>query len=118
MVTSLLWGEPANRGKYAKSIASQHNDVAWLRVDHTGDLRIRNKFNRIRAAGILRDADIVVVRHARNGIVHDVLEDRAESDGVEDIGLLLGGEVDALGVAPALDVEDACVGPDVLVVPD
>lgn len=116
MVASLLRGKPANRGKHAKGITSQHDDVAWLRVDHTGDLRIGDKFNRIRAAGVLRDADIVVVRNARDRVVDDVLEDRTESDCVEDVGLLLGGEVDTLGVASAFNVEDTRVGPNVFVI--
>ena len=52
-------------------------------------------------------------------IVHDdVLDDGTEADGAEDLGLLLGGEVRALGVAAALDVEHARLRPHVLVVAD
>ena len=42
----------------------------------------------------------------------------AKLDGVVDIGLLLLGEVDALGIAAAFEVEDAVIGPAVLVVTD
>jgi hypothetical protein len=51
-------------------------------------------------------------------MVDDVLEDAAKADRVVDLGLLRGGEVDAFGVTSALDVEDASVGPDVLVITD
>jgi hypothetical protein len=52
------------------------------------------------------------------GIEDNVLHHRAEADRVEDLGLALCGESDALGVAAALDVEDALVRPHVLVVAD
>ena len=52
------------------------------------------------------------------GIEDNVLHHRAEADRVEDLGLALCGESDALGVAAALDVEDALVRPHVFVVPD
>jgi hypothetical protein len=42
-------------------------------------------------------------------VINDVLEDRTETDSVEDLGLLLGRKVDALGVASTLDVEDTGV---------
>ena len=48
----------------------------------------------------------------------DVLQHRAEAERLEDVGLRLRRQVDRLGVAAALDVEDAAVGPAVLVVAD
>ncbi len=116
MVASLLWGELANRGKHAEGITSQHDDIAWLRVDDTRDLRIRDEFDGVRAASVLCNADVVVVGDTGDGVVDDVLEDRAVADGVEDVGFLLCGKVDALGVASAFNVENTRVGPDVFVV--
>ena len=55
---------------------------------------------------------------ARVGLDHHILEDRAEPDRAEDLGLRVGLQADALGVAAALDVEDAVVAPAVLVVAD
>jgi hypothetical protein len=79
---------------------------------------IGDELDRIGAARVLSDADVIVVWHTVRRVVDDVLQDRAEPNSVEDLGLLLGGEVDALGVAPSFDVEDACIGPDVFVVAD
>jgi hypothetical protein len=53
------------------------------------------------------------------GRVHDnILEYGAKVNGVPDVGLLCGGEIDALCVAAALDVEDAAVTPAVFIVAD
>ncbi len=49
---------------------------------------------------------------------HDVLQHAAEPDGLEDLRLAVGLQPDALGVAAALDVEDAVIAPAVLVVAD
>ncbi len=58
------------------------------------------------------EVDVVVL------IVDDVFQDRAVVEGVVDVGLGFLGEVDGLGVAAALDVEDAGIGPDVFVIAD
>ena len=42
--------------------------------------------------------------------------DRAKLDGVKDVGLFLGRQANTLGIAPAFDVEDAIIGPAVLIV--
>lgn len=109
VILRLLGGKLANGREDTESIASQHDDIAWLPVDHAGNLRVRDVFDRVRAAGVLRDRNVVVIRHTRDGIVDDVLQDRAETDGVEDFWLLLSGEVDGLGVATTLDVEDTSI---------
>lgn len=61
--------------------------------------------DRVGAASVLGDARVLVVRLARSVVVRDVLEDRAKADGVEDCGLLLGVEADALGVAASQRAE-------------
>ena len=118
MVARLLGSKLANRGQHTERIARQHDDIARLTIDDTRDLGIGNELNGVRAAGVFGDVDIVVVGRTVCGVVDHVLEDRAEPDGVEDLGLFFCGEVDAFGVAPSFDVEDAGVGPDVLVVTD
>jgi hypothetical protein len=40
-------------------------------------------------------------------VEHHVLQDRPEVERLEDVGLALAGQVDRLGVAAPLDVEDA-----------
>ncbi len=116
MVAGLLRRELADGREDTECITREHDDVAGLAVDGAGYMRIRDKLDRVRATCVLRDADIVIVRSSRCRIVDDVLEDAAKPDGVEDLGLLFGREVDGLGVASTFDVEDAGVGPDMLIV--
>ena len=74
---------------------------------------------RIGAAGVLGEAVVVEVGHAGHRVEDHVLEHGAEAGGGRvDLRLGLGREVDRLGVAAALEVEDAVVRPAVLVVAD
>jgi hypothetical protein len=118
VVACLLGRQFADGREHTECVTREHDDVAGLAVDGAGYVRIRDKLNRIRAACVFRDADIVIVGSPRCGVVNDVLEDTAKADSVVDLGLFGCGEVDGLGVAPALDVEDTSVRPDMLVVTD
>ena len=118
VVACLLWREPAYRWEDTERIACKHDNVAWLAVDHARYVRVRDKFNRIRAARVLRDANIVIVGRTRSRVVDDVLKDATKADRVVDLGFLRGGEVDALGITTTLNVEDTSVGPDVLIITD
>ena len=68
-------------------------------------------------ARVVRDRDVVVVGLAVL-VEHHVFANGAKTDGVEDLGLVEGVQALAFGVAATLDVEDAHVGPTVLVVAD
>ena len=69
-----------------------------------------NELDRIRAARVLRDARVGVIDVAVF-IEHHVLQHRAEAQRLENVRLVLGREIDRLGVAAAFDVEDAVVAP-------
>lgn len=116
VVAGLLGAKLANGRKNTEGVASQHNDVAGVPVDYARNLGARDELDGVSAASVLSDANIIVVRNTRSGVVDNILEDGAEADSPENIGLLLSGEVDALGIATTLDVEDTGIGPDVLVV--
>ena len=116
VVASLLRRELANRRENTESIASEHDDVGRLLGDVARNPGVGDVLDRVRASGVLRDTDVVVVGYAVNRVVNHILEDRAEADGSVDLGLLLRREVDALGVASTFDVENAIVGPNVLIV--
>lgn len=118
MVARLFGSQLANGWEDTKGIASQHDDISRLLVGQAWNASVGDVFDRISAAGVLGDANVVVVGDAVERVVDDVLEDGTEADGGVDLGLLLRREVDALGVAAAFDVEDTFVGPDVLVVAD
>ena len=68
-------------------------------------------------ARVVRDRDVVIVGLAVL-VEHHVFTNGAKTDGVEDLGLVEGVQALAFGVAATLDVEDAHVGPTVLVVAD
>ena len=118
VIASLLRSELAHRGKHTEGIAGQHDNVRGLAVNNTRNLSVRDIFNWVCTTGILRDADVLVVGSAVQWIVDDVLEDAAVLDGVENIGFLLSGQVNALGVASTFDVKDTRVRPDMLIVSD
>jgi hypothetical protein len=112
----LLGGELGDGGQDTAGIAGEQNDVAGVVVAEAGDLGVVNVLNGVGATGVLGKGGIVVVNNTGDGVENGVLEDGAEADGVENIGLLLGGETNALGVAATLNVEDTGVSPAVLVV--
>ena len=74
--------------------------------------------HRIGSPGIFCVADIAVIRRPGFAVDHHILEHRAEADGMVDLGFLLRGQIDALGVAATFNVEDAGLAPAVLIVSD
>ena len=80
--------------------------------------RVRDLLELVGGAGVLGLRAVVEVDDAAL-VEDDVLEDRPErARRLVDLGLGLGGEIDHLRVAAALEVEDAVVAPAVLVVAD
>jgi hypothetical protein len=118
VIAGLFGGEFADRRQYPESIASQHDDVGGLTIDKARNFGIGNELDRVCTACIFGNTDIVVIRVTVKRYVDDVLKDRSESDGVENVRFFLGGEVDAFGIASSFNVEYAGVGPDVLVIAD
>lgn len=100
------------------SVAGEEDDVGRVAAGHAGDLGVLDVLDGVGDTGVLGEGGVIVVDNASGGVENDVLEDGTKLDGVENIGLLLGGETNALGVAAALNVEDATVAPAVLVVTD
>ena len=79
----------------------------------------RHELDRISRAGVLGLLVAVEVADPRLRIEHDVFQHRAEAVGRGvDFGLGLFRQLDALGVAAALEVEHAVGAPAVLVVAD
>ena len=84
-----------------------------------GARRVRDEVERIGRAGVLGLGRIVVIGDARDRIERHVLQHRAEAvGGVPDLRLGFARELDGLGVAAALEIEDAVRAPAVLVVAD
>ena len=112
----LLGGELGDRGKHTTGVAGEEDDVGGVIVSKAGDLGVGDVLNRVGAAGVFRKGGIVIVDDTGLGVEDNVLEDGTEADGVENIGLLLSREANALGIATSLNVEHTLVCPAVLVV--
>ena len=118
VVHGLLGAELGDGRKDTTGVACEKDDVLGVAVGDARDLGVLNVLDGVGAAGVLGEGGVIVVDDTGFGVENDVLEDGTELDGVENVGLLLGGETNALGVATALDVEDTSVTPAVLVVTD
>jgi hypothetical protein len=118
VVHGLLGAELGDGREDTTGVACEEDDVGRVAAGNAGDLGVLDVLDGVCAASVLGEGGIIVVDNSGGGIENDVLEDGTELDGVEDIRLLLGGETNALGVAAALNVEDAGVAPAVLVVTD
>ena len=109
MVAGLLRGQLADRRENAESVAGEHDDVLGLALDDTRNTGVGNELDGVSATCVLGDADIIIVGLARNNVIDNVLKDGTETNGTVDLGLLLSRQVDALGVASTLDVENTVV---------
>lgn len=118
VVHGLLGAELGDGREDTAGVTCEENDVGRVAAGDAGDLGVLDVLDGVCAASVLGKGGVVVVDNSGCGVEDNVLKDRAELDGVENIRLLLGGETNALGVATALNVEDALVAPAVLVVTD
>src|SRR5271166_2367045 len=82
------------------------------------DYGVVDELHRIGGACVFRLAVVVVVRDAGVRVERHILKHATEPQRVPDLRLVLLRKLDALGVASALEVEDAVGTPSVLVVAD
>src|SRR5688572_9021739 len=86
---------------------------------HAGGIGVADELQWVRPSRVLGVALRVEVELPSDRIEVDVLEDRAEAaSGGEDVRLVHRRQADGLGVAAALEVEEAVSAPSVLVVAD
>lgn len=98
----------ANRREDTKGIAGQKDNV--LRVPgNTRDTGVGDVLDGIGTTRVLRHRAIGVIHSTAHMVNDDILEDTSETDGVKDFWFALAGEVNALCVAAAFNVEDAVV---------
>ena len=116
VVHGLLGGELGDGRQHAVGIAGEEDDSLGV-TGHGVLLVVADVVDGVGHTTVLGLAHVVVVQTAVL-LHHHVLEESVALDGVPNIGLLLLGEVDGLGVAASLEVEDTVVIPAVLVVSD
>ena len=120
VILGLLRGEDAHGRQHAKGVSAEEDNVLGI---GTGTLAVNLLHNlldvvdRIADAGVLGHALVGEVNLAVLGYGH-VLQQCIAADGVVDIRLTLLVKVDNLGIAAALQVEDALIVPSVLVIAD
>jgi hypothetical protein len=81
-----------------------------------GNERIFDEIQRISRASVLGDRLGIKVQLAGLRFQNHVFQNRAESDRIPNLRLLLLGQPDALGVAAAFEIKDAAIAPPVLVI--
>ena len=118
VVDRLLGRQPRERRQHAEGIGGEEHHG----LRHAADAARRNRrqrLERIGGAGVLGQRDVVEIGHAVRA-EHEVLEHRARSDcaAAKISGSLSALQLHRLGVAAALEIEDAVRGPAVLVVAD
>lgn len=99
-------------------VAGEEDNVGGHVGRQARNLGVGNVLDGVGAAGVFGESVIIVVDGTGVGVEDDVLEDGTVADGAIDIGLLLSGEANALGVAATFNVEDTVVAPAVLIVTD
>src|SRR4030095_11942151 len=102
----------ADGRQHTKGVAREKDNVGRMTGD-TGNLRVLDKLYRVRASGILRDADVGVIDIAVL-IEHNVLYHSAETQCLKNVRLAFGRKINRLGVTAAFDIENAIVTPDML----
>ena len=118
VVHRLVARQPADGRQDAERVGGQEDDRRRL-AGHAVLGAVADVVQREGGARVLGELLRVEIELARRRIDVDVLEDRAEAlRGRVDVGLVDVAEPDGLGVAAALEVEDALVAPAVLVVAD
>ncbi|CAI8760341.1 NAD-specific glutamate dehydrogenase [Pseudomonas sp. IT-P294] len=116
VVGRLFFAEDRDWRQNAGQVAGQEDHSVWLATEvFLGTLG--NVLQRVGCTAVLGQADIGVVG-VLGVIDNDVFQDSAVLDGFPDNRLVLLGEVDALGIATAFDVEHHAFAPTVLVVTD
>ena len=118
VVHGLLGVELGDRRQHTTGIACQKNNVLGMFRRDAGDLGVLDVLDGVGAAGILGQGIVIIVNESSFWVEDDVLENGAEADSVENVGLLLSRQTNALGIAATLDVEDASVAPAMLIVTD
>ena len=121
VVLRLLRRQDRDGRQHAECIGREENDMLCMRtrrlLRNLAQHDVLDVINRIGDARVLRHRLICKI-HTPRKIDRHILEECVTANGVVDVGLRLGVEVDDLRVAAALIVEDALIVPAVLVVTD
>ena len=118
VIHRLLRAQLRDRRQHAERIGCQHDNVFRCAGDARGR-SVRDEVEWIAGPGVLGMRSVVEIEMAGCRIDYDILQPRAEALGRGvDLGLSLARELDHLGVAAALEVEEAVLAPAMFIVAD
>ena len=106
MVHGLGWAQPGNRRQDTKGIGGEKNHRLGMSPNSRND-RTRNKLNRVGDPRILCDFRAIVVHLSGLPVKSDIFNHRTKTNGLPDLGFILGRKLDALSVAASFKIKDA-----------
>ena len=118
MVHHLSVGELGDGGQDPEGIARQKDHVAGMDVHLGWDKCIWDEMKRVCTASVLREGHIIIVYFAFPFVEYHVLQHAAKANRIENLRLFFPGQIDALGIAATLNIEDTLGCPNMLVVAD
>ena len=110
VVLGLLAVEDRHGRQHAEGVGAEEDHLLGGGAVAVGTLDVLDVIDGIAHAGVLGDTLVGKVNLAGGLVDGDVLEQCVAADGVVDVRLGLGVEVDDLGIAAALEVEHALLG--------
>src|SRR5450830_2125810 len=116
VVSGLFFAEDRHRWQYSGQVAGQEDHGVWLATE-VFRCAFFDQLARVGRTAVLGQAVVGVVG-LFVGVQRDVFQHGAVLDGFPDHRLVLLGQVDALGIATAFDVEHHAHAPAVFVVTD
>ena len=109
--------QSADRRQHAESVAGQEDDIGRMPTG-ARNLGVADELDRIGPASVLRDPRVMEIDAMGDLVIDDVLQNRAKAQRLVDFRLCFWRQVDRFGVTSSLDVENAVIGPAMLVVTD
>jgi len=117
VVHCLIGRQLADRWKNAERIAGKEDDVLGMAA-LASFFDVLDVVDRIGSAGVFGQRIVVIIDVASRFVEDGVFENGSELDGVINLRFAFSGKMDALRIATAFDVDNAFVGPVMLVVAD
>ena len=114
-----LIGRKAGDGRHDSAcVAGQHNDVPGMAAESVRHRAVEMR-NRVGGAGILGQRIVVEVDLPGLGVKRDIFQDGPETTraGI-DLWLAFRRQPNDLGIASALEIEDAVITPPVFIIAD
>mmetsp|Transcript_8236 Transcript_8236/g.13091 ORF Transcript_8236/g.13091 Transcript_8236/m.13091 type:complete len:208 (+) Transcript_8236:540-1163(+) len=115
VIDSLVGVQSGHRWEHTKRVTSQEDAVVWV-TSHARGLIVGDVIKRVGHTAILGLGGVSKVRPVGLWVNRVVLQQGIRADRTEDLRLILLLQVNSLGIAATLKVEDAIIVPSMLIV--